>query len=127
MATMLSILSLRILCPFHVYAWCHFYIVAAGSVVLYRGKLLFDYICIGELDNCYRKTFTMITSLSYTYLDFHISAFGSWDSTGNISELLLHVLSFTAQAIIYKCAVIFSAFVTFKDIFDLITFHYIWK
>ena len=53
MATMLSILSLRILCPFHVYAWCHFYIVAAGSVVLYRGKLLFDYICIEKLVNCY--------------------------------------------------------------------------
>ena len=53
-ATMLSILSLRILCPFHIYAWCHFYIVAAGSVVLYRGKSLFNDIRIEELVNCYR-------------------------------------------------------------------------
>ena len=85
------------------------------------------YLITFALDNLIILTLTMISSLSYTYLDFHFSAFESLDSTGNISELLLHVLSFTAQAIIYKCAVIFSAFVTFKDIFDLITFHYIWK
>ena len=118
---MLSLLSLRILCPFHVYAWCHFYIVVAGSVVLYRGKLLFDYICIGELDK------TLILSLFYTVLNFYISAFEGWDSTGNISEQLLHVILFTAQVIIYNCAFMFSAFVTFKDVFNLITFHYIWK
>ena len=61
------------------------------------------------------------------HLFFTFVAFDNWETTGNQHDLLFHVISYTVHAIIYNGAIIFSAFVTFKDVFNLITFHYIWK